>query len=717
MSKTQPPIKDLFQDALNAQRAGRVELARSLYGKLRKRAPDSAQVWFHLGRLELGAGAPDAALDAVRKARALNPRQPEIWMLEMDTLLALSRPDAARDLLAKAGQRGLPAQLITKLTAKLRTANKGGMARISHAAGPAFKALLATYRSGDHARAVDSADALLAKAGPLAPVHAVRAAALSALGRLEEAERAYRAAIDTDDAYAEAYLQLGQLYFRTNQFEKARPALEKAHALAPNAPLAARFLGMTLAHQMDYERAEPVLKKAASLIPGDDEVSIFLARVLVARGHQDAARPLVAAIDDSRISAADTLFILGMVWDDLGQSDDARRALLRTIDMAPDAAKPKHVLCQNYIDAGDFDQARALIEADMARGRNDGFLFLEYSRIAGVAADADLCARMTRACEEDSLVEDTQTPMAFALARVMADLGRPDDSFSYLRQGNDRLRAAYPPKDGENTETTQLALRVLERGLPDLPPMPRAPGPVPIFVTGMPRSGTTLTEQILASHSQVSAGGELGLFEARLREVLKVADARDRALTIHELTEIRAEALASYARHDVRTAFITDKAIYSFGLIGLIRAILPESPILVVRRDPRDNCLSMYKNKFQEGAYRFTTDLGALGRHYLWFLDTIAHWETHCPDCFHQVRYEDLVTDPVNRTRSLIEAAGLPWEDACLRHHDHTTTIRTLSAVQARQPIHDASVAGWKAHARDLAPLIEVLKSGGALKD
>ena len=219
-----------------------------------------------------------------------------------------------------------------------------------------------------------------------------------------------------------------------------------------------------------------------------------------------------------------------------------------------------------------------------------------------------------------------------------------------------------------------------------------------MFVAGLPRSGTTLIERIIASHSAMSTIGESGAFAAELR---------------HGLRDLGPRYLAATGAWSTATpgARLIDKTLENYLHCGLIHAVLPRARIILVRRDPLDACWALYKAHFQ-GKFRFSYDQRELADYYLAFRRLARHWRATLPgDVLLEVQYEDLVADPGAQSRRLLEFLGLPWEEAVLRFHENAAPSATASAVQVRQPVHQASVGKWRSHATRLTVLRDRLAS------
>ena len=229
----------------------------------------------------------------------------------------------------------------------------------------------------------------------------------------------------------------------------------------------------------------------------------------------------------------------------------------------------------------------------------------------------------------------------------------------------------------------------------------------------MPRSGTTLVEQILASHSQVFGAGELN-------DLLRIATSIQAEKTDKEfpdcILDLNEEALetlgVSYLerlrKHSDSKRFITDKMPHNFWFIGLIKIILPEAKVVHCIRDPRDNCLSIFKNSFVHANY-YAYDLKELGQYYNLYLDMMDHWGKTIPDFIYDLSYEAMVSNQEEETRKLLTYCQLPWEASCLSFHKTERSVATASSTQVRRPIYNDSVSLWKKYERQLEPLRNAL--------
>ena len=305
----------------------------------------------------------------------------------------------------------------------------------------------------------------------------------------------------------------------------------------------------------------------------------------------------------------------------------------------------------------------------------------------------------------DAMTADQQINLHFALAKAYADLRRHELAFRHLLAGN-----ALKRRQTEYDEAVTLGKLARSRAVftPELVGGLRGfgdPSRRPVFIVGMPRSGTTLVEQVLASHSQVFGAGELEHFSRAAASVCEPSGATVpypemlATITGERLRVLGTRYLASASAVAPRAAAaerITDKMTANFRLVGLIHLALPGARIIHVRRDPADTCFSCFSKLFA-GEQAFTYDLGELGRYYRAYEALMAHWRAILPpDAMLEVQYEELIADFEPQARRLLAHCGLEWEDACLAFHKTQRPVRTASATQVRQPIYRSSVGRWR---------------------
>ncbi len=326
--------------------------------------------------------------------------------------------------------------------------------------------------------------------------------------------------------------------------------------------------------------------------------------------------------------------------------------------------------------------------------------------------DADLAALEALAAAGNRLAPAKRVFVHFALGKALDDIGEHDRAFGHFRLGNALKRREVQYDESAH----QLGFRRLIEQYHHAPLQGIAaagdPSPLPIFVVGMPRSGSTLVEQILASHRQVHAAGEL---QNLSRVIAAAANSKSEPIPIPScvtqpdaegLRQIGQAYLASLPPLAAGKRRITDKLPTNFLHVGLIRLILPNARIIHTLRDPVDTCLSCYSKLFSHGV-PFSFDLEELGADYRQYHELMAHWRSVLPPgAMCEVRYEDVVDDLEGQARRLLDYCGLPWDASCLTFHKTERPIATASQVQVRRPVYRSSLSRWRRYEAHLKPLL-----------
>ena len=378
------------------------------------------------------------------------------------------------------------------------------------------------------------------------------------------------------------------------------------------------------------------------------------------------------------------------------------------IGLDPKAIKPQAEKALYLQTAGQFDASEKLLRKLQKKHPHDAELYRMLATTIKIKPNDPMIGAMRRLANHPRLSAPGRMHINFALAKAMEDTQQTGKVFAYLRQANSAQAQLFPDDPDARKKEREGVLAAQK----DLAPLNDAKGtdPALIFVPGLPRSGTTLVEQIIASHSKVHAGGEMAtalrsayaLFGKgdEMRRLSKEPDA-----TLHGFVDRLQLANKSFAVPD--KPHLTDKSIMAFLIYGLLHATLPNARFIVVHRDPRDIALSIYKNHFNGGTHRYANDLATIAEVIKSFRKVIAHWRDTLPDRFAEIRYEDLVSDTEAQSRHLIASAGLDWEDQCLNFHQKGGTVKTLSLHQVRQPIYKSSAAAWRRYETELQPFID----------
>jgi tetratricopeptide (TPR) repeat protein len=365
---------------------------------------------------------------------------------------------------------------------------------------------------------------------------------------------------------------------------------------------------------------------------------------------------------------------------------------------------------------GDYDGAVASYNACIREVPENGETYWSLANLKRYRFDDAMVAEMERRVAAGGADAQSEVNFLFALGKAYEDRGDFDGAWHFYRTGNEKQRAevSYDPVQTEAMNDRLVSVYTADflssragKGHPD---------PSPIFILGLPRSGSTLLEQILATHSQVEGTSELpyigraaSSLNRNREEGLNYPEAM-RELSPEHLRALGNDYLASALAHRRKgTPRFIDKMPNNFPNAGFIATILPNARIIDARRHPLDACLSCYRQLFAKGQ-AFTYDLTEIGEYYLQYQRLMDHWATVMPGRVLTVQYEEVVTDFEAQVRRLLEFCGLDWEEACLRFYESERPVRTPSSEQVRQPIYDRAVGHWLNYERYLGELVEVIE-------
>jgi tetratricopeptide (TPR) repeat protein len=410
---------------------------------------------------------------------------------------------------------------------------------------------------------------------------------------------------------------------------------------------------------------------------------------------------------------AEAHFNLGSALIALEKHHEAEVATRRAIALKPTLAGAHHNLGVALMDLGRLTEAREASERAVALAPREPMHFRQLGEVMKYAnGDPFLTALETLSQDEASLTVARQIDLHFALAKAYADIGRPEDEFRRLLAGNKLKRSRIEYDEAAVLGIIDRAQQVFTPELIRASQGAGEPSVKSIFIVGMPRSGTTLIEQILASHPQVHGAGELKLLDRAIADVhssMREAPAYpEMALQMSDecFRKLGRNYLAGVTQLAPAASHIIDKMPANFVFAGLIHLALPDATIIHAVRDPVDTCISCFSKLFTEGNFQ-TYDLAELGRYYRHYRALMQHWrEVLPPQRILDVHYEDTVADVESVARRIVAHCGLPWDQRCLEFYSTTRIVRTSSAAQVRRPIYASSIGRRYSYGALLEPLL-----------
>ena len=546
----------------------------------------------------------------------------------------------------------------------------------AEAANPLFLMQLGAVQLGlgKPQDALQSFDAAIAADPSIAEIHNARGNALKDLRRIEDALASYETAIDLKPDTVEAHGNRGNALKQLGRDEDALASYRKAISLRPSHAETHNNLGNLLKKLRRYEEALACYDTAIGLRPGYPDAMSNRAHVLRELGRIDEA---VAGYRKAIVLKPN----LPEAWLGLGRIDSETGRFVQAIE---NYGKARHL---------NPDLAEALCGiAENKRFAEDDPLLPEFERLLA----------------SDSLADEDRARLHHAYAKVSNDIGRYDDAMEQFAAGKRLLTSSFDA--GAVTRRYDALMTLFDRSFFAARSGLGLPGVRPVFVIGMPRSGTTLTEQILASHHRVEGLGECPDLP-RIASELGGGDfdparfaAAVTALGGHDVRELAERYCQAHEAARGEALRIVDKQPHNFEWLGLIALMFPNACIIQCTRDPLDNCVSMYMQKFSD-AHGYNRDLATLGRYYRDYERLMQHWRQVLPLPIHTCAYEDIVAQLEPSARALISFVGLEWDPACLDFHLQDRRVDTPSRWQVRQPLYDRSVGRWRRYEQHLGPL------------
>jgi len=572
----------------------------------------------------------------------------------------------------------------------------------------------------------------------------------AATNRLDDAKRYLTQAIAADKYAAKAHGSLGAVHASAGDLTAAAACYDKALALAPDHP--GIHYGYAMLLQSLGRNAEAIkhVRRAVSGKPDHLDALFLLGNLLYAGGQDAEAIECYLKILKRSPRHADTHNNLANVYQRLGETERAIVHYKTAIEINPTYADAYGNLGNAYLVLDrleeSIEQNRRALELKPSRFgsyNNQGVAFQALGRFeeaeraflralelvpkeASVhlnlanmgrfkAGDRRLPGLQKLLSEVESLDLENQIAAHFAMGKALSDLGQYQDAFQHLLKANALKRRTV---DYDEPQRLAMFENIRTTFSPDFMTARTGGGDrswSPIFIVGMPRSGTTLLEQVLASHSKVFGAGELETFKESIAEcvhsqgivaaypLLAEALTHDHIRQLGEKYTTRVRARAPEAER------IVDKMPLNFAFVGLIHLALPNARFINVRRDPLDTCVSCFSLLFS-GSQPFAYDLGELGRYFRGYEKVMEHWHKVLPpDVIIDIHYEDLVDDLEGTAKRVLRHCDLDWEDACRDFHDTKRAVRTASQMQVREPVYRRSVGSWRRYAQYLEPLAQAL--------
>ena len=545
----------------------------------------------------------------------------------------------------------------------------------------------------------------------------LRAEKANSAGNLNIAESEYRKLIATQIKLPQVYTQLALICAKTNRINEAKGLWMFALKLSPDFPDALLGLGDICKFERDFKKAISYYQQAISSNPK------------IAPAHLN----------------------LSFSFLQLGMLDESEQSCLKALKLLPNYIQAQDHLGQIYIAKGNLDKAQALYENQLIENKqnvkalytlgnifksqgkleqakenyqNAFSIYPEYSQAhftyASINKYVDVndphIQSMLAQYTKPNLPTENKIQLSFALAKAYEDLKDFKGAFNYLKTGNNLRHERNNYTIESDEKFIKNIIKTFTKESVESLQIKAQTSTKPIFIIGMPRSGTTLVEKILASHSEVYGAGELEHFfklstDNFLTEETDYLFAPLNTYAKDKLENIGKSYLKQIELLSSDAGYVTDKLPFNMLMVGFIKIAFPNAKIIHCVRNAQDNCLSIFKKNFTTDNYRFAYNLKTLGQFHKLYQSLMEHWHSNFPNAIYDIEYETLIKSPEQEIKNLITACELNWEESCMDFHQTDAVIKTASAYQVRQPIYDTSVGLWKNYEENISELLVELDS------
>ena len=532
-----------------------------------------------------------------------------------------------------------------------------------------------------------------------------------AQGRLAAAERECRRILKRHAEHPDVLHLLGLVLRDSGRAAAAIDLLERALKQKPRDPICLNNLGNLLREQNRNSEAVSRYQAAVSLDPDYVSAIYNLGAGLMAESRPERAAECFQRAIKLNPDDAEAWSMLAAAYLDLGRDEEALEASRRALELKPDSADALNELGLAHADRGEFDDALSCYRRALEIQPLHLHAALNLTKTQRFSSgDEPDIALVERSLAASDLDPGSRSDLHFALGKINDDCGRYEAAFGHYQEAN-RGRADHHRYDPDVVvEDVSRLVEVFDARFFAERSNFGGPSELPVFIVGMPRSGTTLVEQILSAHPAAYGAGELTDMADLARGLRqRLGSDVDYPRCVPQMDAATAgeaanDYLASVRARAPDAARITDKLPGNFLFLGLIALLFPRARIVVCRRYPLDVALSIYFTDFRAG-HHYSYQLDHIAAQYQQFSRVMDHWRRVIPSPVLELRYEDLVTDPEAQIRTLLEFCGLEWDERCLRFQEVHRPVHTASFWQVRQPLYASSVGRWRRYERHLEPL------------
>ena len=533
--------------------------------------------------------------------------------------------------------------------------------------------------------------------------------ALNELGKLDDAIKSYEQALSIQPSYFEVHNNLGSIYYELGQRDQAINSYKQALSINPDSADALNNMGIVYQTLDQFNEAASFYKKAISINPEHPEALNNLGNILKEFGQFDEAIDFYKKALTVNPKFDEAHYNLGIALYKLGKTDKAIDTFKQVLTHNPNFADARNFLGTLFQDLGQVDEAINCYVNALAIEPDNSHFHFNLSQSKHYKPGDTQFTHMQSLISSKDLIESERIRLCFALAKAYEDLGNKAELFKVLNEGN-KLHKEEINYSIEKDLNNHYLLRKLFKSSIKESSSYKPLAVRPIFIVGMPRSGTTLVEQIISSHHKVHGAGELPTLDSLIAPILNSYLSNNNVLSEENFLSLRQEYSYRHLSNLNNTeSIITDKMPTNFENIGFILKAFPEAKIIHLKRNAMAVCWSIYKRSFSNKNLGFSNDMRDLAQFYNSYSKLMDFWHELFPNQIYDISYEDLTTNQEEETRNLLDYCELDWDESCLNFYTNKRAVKTASSLQVKEPIYQGSSEVWKKYETQLKLLINNL--------
>ena len=679
-------LDQALQQGIAAHREGKLQDAERLYRAILQAQPNHPDANHNLGVLAVAVGKPLNAVPFFKLALESKPEVEQFWLSYIDTLIKLERLDEAKRVLVEGEKSGVSSDKLDGLKQRLQVAASSAMTN------PIKGQTLHEKRK----KLAEKKKRRKSQGSPGAvPSHEQLNHLLEhyQAGKLEEAEALAASLTQQFPKHPFGWKVLGAVFMQTGRLDESLLPMQESVRLSPQDADAHNNLGNTLRELGKLDDADASYRKAIALKPDFAEAHNNLGVTLRELGRFDEAETSYRKAITLKPDYAEAHYNFGDTLRELGRFNDAEASCRKAIALKPGFAEAHRNMAVTLSELGRLEEAEASYRQAIALKPDYAEAHRQLAISSKFSSEDEQLHQMQALYNDPSISGKNRCQICFALAKASDDLEDFAAAFQFYNEGN----ALRKKQLGYHKVQDQKLFEAIKASFPPITAHTFEPGIVaagltPVFITGLPRSGTTLVEQIISSHRQVTGAGELPFVSQYGRPLA----AGQIPVGAKALTTFRDKYLSALQERAVGKAVVTDKMPQNFRFLGLIAAALPEAKIIHVKRDPAAVCWANYTQYFVSDAVGYCYSLDDILHYHRLYEDLMNFCHQALPNKIYDLQYELLTENQEKETRNLISHLGLEWDDACLSPERNERVVATAAHVQVRQRLYQGSSDKWK---------------------